>query len=103
MFLIGELECAGRCELAEAVLWAVEHAASPDQPKPAGVSVAGLQHLLDQRLARVERHLVFTVGVLGVDHRLAPAKRAAGRPGPPHGGQAAPYRELIADGPHARD
>ncbi|MCQ3811828.1 MAG: hypothetical protein KTV68_14875 [Acidimicrobiia bacterium] len=69
MLLIDELEYAGRCELAEAVLWAIEHAAGSDQPTPAGVSVAGLQHLLDQRLARVERHLVFTEA-----SRLARAK-----------------------------
>ena len=60
MFEISGLEYLGRAELADGVIWAATQATSPHQRTPALMTVADLQHTLDHRISRAERHLVFT-------------------------------------------
>ena len=60
MFEISGLEHLGRAELADGVIWAAAQATDPEQATPALMTVADLQHALDHRISRVERHLVFT-------------------------------------------
>ena len=59
MFTVGDLEYTSREEIVEGVTWAVQSATSPDDLTPMEMTVRDLQHLLDHRLRRVERHLVF--------------------------------------------
>lgn len=60
MFETEGLEYLGRVELAEAVVWAAANATDAQQQTPALLTVEGLQHALDHRLSRAERHLVFS-------------------------------------------
>ena len=60
MFLVGELEYVGKAELVEGVVWSVQNATSLDQPTPVNMTVGDLQAVLDRRLSRLERHLVFS-------------------------------------------
>ena len=60
MFEISGLEHLGRAELADGVIWAAVQATGPDQATPAQMTVADLQHALDHRISRAERHMVFT-------------------------------------------
>lgn len=64
MFEMAGLEYLGRAEMAEAVIWAATKATDPGQRTPALMTVDDLQHALDHRLSRAERHLVFTEAAL---------------------------------------
>ena len=76
MFEISGLEYLGRAELAEGVIWAATQATSADQRTPAQMTVAGLQHALDHRISRAERHLVFTQAALWARRTSERAKGA---------------------------
>ena len=74
MFETEGLEYLGRTELADSVIWAAANATDPDQQTPALLTVEALQHALDHRITRAERHLVFSEAALA-------ARREADRSG----------------------
>ncbi|MYG97916.1 MAG: hypothetical protein F4020_10705 [Gammaproteobacteria bacterium] len=79
MFETAGLEYLGRTELADAVIWATANATDLNQQTPALLTVEGLQHSLDHRLTRAERHLVFSDAAQWARREAARAGRAPER------------------------